>query len=239
VEPAVIWGAAAVGTLAGLLGAKVYGVLVALPQILRGEFSIWHAGQVWYGAVMAAIPTTIWWFHRTRTPLRLLLDYHVVPFTLGHAVARVGCFLVGDDYGVPTNGPLGVAFPLGLPPTTAGNLRAMGAHLPATVPDAQLLAVHPTQLYEVAALGLIGALLWHRSCRPHRRWSVFALYLLLYGSWRFAIEFVRLKDDHVPIGLTSAQVVSLVLVAVGAWLLRRSSEFDVPRITASHTHVAG
>lgn len=51
---------------------------------------------------------------------------------LAHAIGRVGCFLVGDDYGIPSDVPWAVAFPEGLPPTS--------------------LRVHPTQLYETAAL---------------------------------------------------------------------------------------
>lgn len=220
VNPSIIWRGMALCIVAGLFGAKLYAALVSLPAIMRGDVSAWHAGQVWYGSAIFGIATAVWWFRNKRTPVHLLLDYDAAPLAFGHAIGRVGCFLVGDDYGLPTDGPLGVAFRHGLPPSTAGNLRALGAEVGAGIPDDQLLAVHPTQLYEVIALLAIGMHLWHRSRRPHRRWTVWGEYLLLYGAWRFAIEFLRVKDDVLPIGLTSAQLISLMLVAWGAWLLR-------------------
>jgi phosphatidylglycerol:prolipoprotein diacylglycerol transferase len=73
---------------------------------------------------------------------------------VGHAIGRIGCFLVGDDYGRPTNLPWRIAFPEGLPPTA--------------------VPVHPTQLYEAAALVPLVILLmrWRRSGRPARSYSV-------------------------------------------------------------------
>ena len=90
----------------------------------------------------------------------------------------LGCFLVGDDYGVPTDRPWGVRFPYGLPPTTAGALRSppSTSTCPPDVPDDQLLAVHPTQLYETAlalAIWVVGIRLLRRPWRRERRrwWS--------------------------------------------------------------------
>src|SRR4029077_7150151 len=74
---------------------------------------------------------------------------------IGYALGRIGCFLVGDDYGRPTTSWIGIAFPKGSPPTTAESLRQFGVHVDPSIPPGQILRVHPTQLYESAAAFLI------------------------------------------------------------------------------------
>jgi phosphatidylglycerol:prolipoprotein diacylglycerol transferase len=142
---------------------------------------------------------------------------------LGYAIGRVGCFLVGDDYGRPTSSPVGIAFPEGAPPSTAGNLRqSFGVSIPDSIPDSTVLEVHPTQLYEVGLSLLIFAVLWRmRGRRPVGR--VFSLWLVLAGLERFAVEFFRAKDDRFIGALTLAQVFSVGLVAFGFWLMSRDA----------------
>jgi phosphatidylglycerol:prolipoprotein diacylglycerol transferase len=78
--------------------------------------------------------------------------------------------------------------------------------------------VHPTPVYETLALGLIALLLWRLRDRLTNG-LLFALYLLLAGAQRFLVEFVRRNED-VALGLTEAQLVSLVMMIAGAvWLL--------------------
>jgi phosphatidylglycerol:prolipoprotein diacylglycerol transferase len=117
---------------------------------------------------------------------------------VGHAIGRIGCFLVGDDYGRPTDLPWAVAFPQGLPPT--------------------LEKVHPTQLYEMAFLFVLGWLLvrWRKAGAADR--DVLGRYLLLAGAGRFLIEFIRV-NVRVALGLTVAQIVSLGLVVAGLALI--------------------
>jgi phosphatidylglycerol:prolipoprotein diacylglycerol transferase len=117
---------------------------------------------------------------------------------VGHALGRIGCFLVGDDYGRPSDLPWAVAFPEGLPPTDR--------------------PVHPTQLYEAAALVPMAWLLlrWRRRERPDR--MILGAYLVMTGALRFAIEFIRVNERVVG-PLTLAHVISLAIVAAGAVLL--------------------
>jgi phosphatidylglycerol:prolipoprotein diacylglycerol transferase len=141
-------------------------------------------------------------------------------------MGRLGCFMAGDDYGLPTDLPWGVAFPRGLPPSTAYNLREQfDVAVDPSVSDSTVLAVHPTQLYEVALTLLIFAVLW----RLRKRWPqpgrLFFLYLALAGVERFMVELLRAKDDRFLGFLTGAQAISLGLIAAGvlgpAWVLRR------------------
>jgi phosphatidylglycerol:prolipoprotein diacylglycerol transferase len=80
--------------------------------------------------------------------------------------------------------------------------------------------VHPTPVYEMIGCLLIFAWLWRRRTRPHAPWAPFGEYLILSGILRFAVEFVR-RNPTVAAGLTIAQWVSLLSIAVGAALVWR------------------
>jgi phosphatidylglycerol:prolipoprotein diacylglycerol transferase len=137
-----------------------------------------------------------------------------------YALGRVGCFLVNDDYGRPTNLPWGVKFPEGLPPSTAGNLRHLfGIPVPPGIDPSTVLTVHPTQLYEVAAMLIAFAVLWQlrRNGRPVG-W-LFGLYLVFAGVERFLVEIVRAKDDRFLGPFTLAQLTSVLIVVLGGILM--------------------
>lgn len=211
------------GGFAGIIGAKVYyAVLYGDPSLLLERW-----GLVWYGGFLAAVATLLWIVRRRRLPLGSTVDALSLALPLGYAIGRVGCFLVGDDYGRPTDLPWGIAFRDGLPPTTAGSLREQfGVDLPAAIPDSELLRVHPTQLYETAAALLIW---WigRRLLRSHAAPGRVALAVLgLLAVERFLVELVRVKDDRFFAGLTLAQLISLAVLAVVAvlWGRRRRRE---------------
>jgi phosphatidylglycerol:prolipoprotein diacylglycerol transferase len=138
---------------------------------------------------------------------------------------------VGDDYGRPTDSWIGIAFPQGSPPTTAGNLRAdFGAHIPAGVPDSTVLKVIPTQPFETAASLVIFWLLWRWRKKPQRAGRLFAAYLVLMGAERFVIEIFRAKDDRFIGPLTTAQIIAMALIALGAILwLRLRGDREAPK----------
>jgi phosphatidylglycerol:prolipoprotein diacylglycerol transferase len=110
---------------------------------------------------------------------------------VGQALGRMGCFLVGDDYGRVTELPWGVAFPLGAPPT--------------------LDPVHPTQLYEAAWLLAVAAWLWRRRFRSP---FLFGEYLALNGLGRFFVEMLR-TNPPVALGLTQPQWIAIALIVLG------------------------
>jgi phosphatidylglycerol:prolipoprotein diacylglycerol transferase len=205
----------------GIVGAKVYYAI--LTQSWRVLFD--RSGLVWYGGfILGAIAVLLVMVWR-RIPPWPLVDAAPPALALGYAVGRIGCFLVGDDYGRPTDLPWGVAFAKGLPPTTAGELRdTFGLQVPPSMPDDQLLRVHPTQLYETAmALAIWGIGLW----LLRRRLPVGMTGLVVLGLLaveRFLVEFLRAKDDRFFAGFTLAQVISLsvlLIVVVIAWMRRR------------------
>jgi phosphatidylglycerol:prolipoprotein diacylglycerol transferase len=106
-------------------------------------------------------------------------------------------------------------------------MRDFGITPPAGTPPTEVVAVHPTQLYEVALMLLAFWLIWR--LRTHQRapgW-LFGLYLLLAGIERFLVEFLRAKDDRFLGPLTLAQGMSLAIALVGVAMLARWSRADV------------
>ena len=138
-----------------------------------------------------------------------------------YAIGRVGCFLVGDDYGGPTDLPWGVAFPEGLPPSTAGNLAAFGVTVPAGVDPSTVLAVHPTQLYETLLMFLAFTVLWKLRLKDWGTGTLLGVYLMMAGVERFFVEILRAKDDRFFAGFTAAQLTSVAILAVGMMLFTR------------------
>lgn len=208
--------------LGGILGAKIY------YAILNGD---WHllfdrSGLVWYGGFVLGTAGVLWMMRRRRLPAWPMSDVVAPALALGYGIGRIGCFLVGDDYGRPTDLPWGVGFPVGLPETTAGNLRQI-FHLaiPSSVPDDALVRVHPTQLYETAlAVAIWGFSIWLFK-RRQRPGAVALAVLALLAIERFVIEFLRAKDDRFFGSFTLAQVISLavllaVLAVAGYWRSR-------------------
>lgn len=206
--------AAAIG---GIVGAKIYYAIL---------YRDWHelfarAGLVWYGGMIGGLIACSWVIHHNRVEYLVAGDAAAPAAAIGYALGRIGCFLVGDDYGAPTDGWWGIAFPKGSPPTTAYSLREFGVRVDPSIPDDTVLRVHPTQIYEsLAALAMFAILMWVVR-KPHRKGSAAALFLVMMGIERFLVEILRAKDDRFLGPFTVAQLISVVLVAVGATMLAR------------------
>ena len=206
----------AAAVIGGIIGAKLW--YVALTGDPDALFS--RGGLVWYGGFIGGALAVILNSWRAKVPLRWTMQLAAPALAAGYALGRVGCFLVNDDYGRPTDLPWGVKFPEGLPPSTAENLKNLfGIPLPEGLDPGTVMAVHPTQLYEVAAMLLAFALLWslRKSGRPVG-W-LFGLYLVLAGIERFLVEILRAKDDRFLGPFTLAQLTSVVIVVIGLGLL--------------------
>jgi len=188
--------------IGGIGGSKLYfaidnsirdGVPI-LPLLLARD------GITWYGGLIGATLLGALGCRLHRVPVFTFMNCSAVAGAVGQAIGRVGCFLVGDDYGRPTDLPWAVAFPEGAPPTTE--------------------RVHPTQLYEVLWLLPVAGFLWHR-----RRQSpfLFGEYLTLNGLGRLVIEGWRVNPE-LALGLTQPQWIGIALITVGtvSWLYYRA-----------------
>ncbi|MDH3206594.1 MAG: prolipoprotein diacylglyceryl transferase [Gemmatimonadota bacterium] len=227
-DPEKAWDLVFMAVVGGILGAKGYYILLNYPRLVSDPAGLIFArgGLVWYGGFLLATVLVIWEIRRQKLPLAQTADAAAPGLALAYAVGRMGCFLVGDDWGRPTDSWVGIAFPRGAPPTRVDIIeRDFGITVdPALVERyGQIVPVHPTQLYEVGMSTLIFFLLWRlrRTSRP-AGW-LFMLWLALAGVERFLVEFLRAKDDRFFGLLTLAQILSLAIVAVGVVGMVRSS----------------
>lgn len=200
---AALWGLAG-----GLLGAKVLWAVEHLGEGPVTALFFSRGGLSWYGGLIGGMGAGLCVIAVRRLPIVATLAAAAPALAFGHLLGRIGCFLVGDDYGRPSDLPWAVAFPDGLPPT--------------------VVPVHPTQLYEALFLGWLGwtLLRWRRRAVPDA--VVLGRYVALAGAVRFLIEFIRI-NERVALGLTVAQWASLAIVVAGAVLLttRRAAEPSV------------
>jgi phosphatidylglycerol---prolipoprotein diacylglyceryl transferase len=233
-DPSVVTDGVIAAVLGFLVGAKLYyAVLTRDPSsLLRPGGLVFWAGAT--GGVIAGF----WATRRRGVPIMRIADETGIGIAAGYAVGRTGCWAVGDDYGRPWNSPLAVAFPDGIPPSTARNLEQyFGVAVPPGVSPDTVLAVHPTQLYETALALVMFFILWRLRDHEHAEGWLFGLYMVLAGVERFFVEFLRAKDDYVAAGLTFAQILSVAIAAAGViWMrARRQVRPGAPGIYAVQT----
>jgi phosphatidylglycerol:prolipoprotein diacylglycerol transferase len=205
----------AAAVVGGIIGAKLW--YVALTGDPGALFS--RGGLVWYGGFIGGALAVILNGWRLRVPLRWTMQLAAPALVAAYALGRIGCFLVNDDYGRPTNLPWGVKFPNGSPPSTAANLHGFGVSVPPAVDPSTVLAVHPTQLYEAAAMLVAFAVLWVLRKKGRPVGWLFGVYLVFAGIERFLVEILRAKDDRLLGPFTIAQLTSVILVAIGTLLM--------------------
>jgi len=226
-DPDRAWDLVFMGVLGGVIGAKAYYVLLNYEALLANPLSaiFSRGGMVWYGGFAGAVLLIVIEIKRRDLPLGQVADLCSPTLAIGYAVGRMGCFLVGDDYGRPTGSWMGIRFPDGTPPTTVEALeRNFGVQVdPALVERfGQVVPVHPTQLYEVAMASIIFLVLWKLRVHNHSAGWLFWICLTLLSAERFLVEFVRVKDDRFFGPLTIAQGIAITLVLVGLLGVRQS-----------------
>jgi phosphatidylglycerol:prolipoprotein diacylglycerol transferase len=197
--------------LVGMLGAKL--LMIAMDPIYREHpaeiftrETLQSAG-IFYGGFIAALVFAFVYMHAQKMPVLSTADLFAPGVALGHGIGRLGCFSAGCCWGKPTSLPWAVTFTS--KDTTTG--------VPLGIP------LHPTQLYEAFAEGIICLILIAQLRRGHRTGQVIGMYLLLYGMVRFAVEFLREHDEANPFGgpFVLEQWISLAVAVGGAWLLTR------------------
>lgn len=186
------------GVVGGLLGAKLLWAVEHIGDAPITSLVLSRGGMSWFGGFIGGLLAGTWFIRRRRLSLPAVLAAATPGLAIGHAIGRVGCFLVGDDYGQPSSLPWAVAFPQGLPPTDQ--------------------TVHPTQLYEAIALVPVAWMLMRWRRRGRGDLFVLGWYLVMTGTLRFAIEFVRVNERVVG-PFTVAHLASLAVAGTGVVLL--------------------
>jgi phosphatidylglycerol:prolipoprotein diacylglycerol transferase len=202
--------AAVFGLVGGLLGAKLLYVFEHLEEGSFLSLLFDRGGMSWFGGFVGGLLAGYVTIRVKRWPVMAVLAAATPALAVGQLLGRIGCFLVGDDYGSPTTLPWGVAFPRGLPPTTE--------------------RVHPAQIYEAIFLAVLTWVLirWRRLGVGDR--AVLGRYLIAAGGFRFVLEFVRV-NTRVLGPLTVAHFFALAVVILGLAILASGGTRDRNRQT--------
>ncbi|HIG97801.1 TPA: prolipoprotein diacylglyceryl transferase [Candidatus Woesearchaeota archaeon] len=161
--------------------------------------AVWNGGMAFHGGFIGLVAAGLYFARRKKIPFYDLADLAVIPAALALGFGRIANFINGEFYGTPTSLPWGVKF---------GNVEGFR---------------HPVQLYEAAKNFFVFGVLWLLQGRALPKGFLFWLFVFLYGSIRFVLEF--LKDDFaVPdyaLGMTWGQVWSIPMVLLGGYMLLR------------------
>lgn len=223
VEAAAVSDVLFASLLGTIIGAKLYYVLI----ITHDWHDLWtRGGFVFWGGFMGAVALCALTIRYKKLSFVRFADVGGIAIAAGYAVGRTGCWAVGDDYGKPYSGPLAVSFPQGAPPSTVAEMqRTFHVQFPVGTDPQAVVSVYPTQLLEVV-LGLVMfGILWRLRDHEHAEGWLFGVWCILAGVERFVVEFFRAKDDRFGylLGLSTAQAIALVIVAVGAAIVVRQS----------------
>lgn len=209
--------------LGGVFGAKTYYLLENLDDVLASNdpfgmiFS--GAGLVFIGGLIGAVTAVSIVIRKNNLPWFVLADILAPLIILGYAIGRIGCLLVGDDYGIPSKLPWAISFPDGLPPTTYESFQYRYPWIDISDFEPGLLSVHPTQLYEFFICIMLFFYLWNKRKNITVHGSLFFTYLICAGTERFLIEFLRTNEKYLFDTFSGAQVLSMIMVLIGLYFL--------------------
>lgn len=218
------------GMLGAVLGGRLgYVLFYAFGELLQDPLMllrIWEGGMSFHGGLLGVMAACWWWARKHGLHFFDVMDFVAPLVPPGLGFGRLGNYIGGELWGKFTQGGWGVVFPhsdlgpyTGAPIERLRELHASGA--------LDAYARHPSQLYQAALEGLaMFVVLWWFSHKPRPRYAVSGMFALLYGCFRFLVEFVRVPDaqlGYLAFGwLTMGQVLSLPLIALGLFWLALS-----------------
>jgi phosphatidylglycerol:prolipoprotein diacylglycerol transferase len=233
------------GMLGVVIGGRIGYILfydlseyIAHPlQVLK----IWEGGMSFHGGLLGVCGAVWLWSRRHRLHFMDTIEFVAPLVPPGLGFGRLGNFINGELWGKYTHADWGVVFPSGLPmPYAAMDPATLRAQFESGALNA--FARHPSQLYQAVLEGLVMfAVLWTFSAKPRPRYAVAGMFALLYGVFRFVVEFVRVPDEqlqYIAFGwLTMGQLLSIPLILVGLFWLWRSRH--APTLQPQPLPVAG
>ncbi len=183
-----------------VIGARLgYVIFYNLPFYVQHPldiFAVWQGGMSFHGGLIGSVIAGIWCCRRYKTDPWLVADLVAVTAPIGLGLGRLGNFINGELYGRTTTVPWAMVFP-----------------------GAGPLPRHPSQLYEFFFEGVaLFTILWFLKDTVRKTGVLTALFITLYGSFRFVVEFFREPDPQLGFiagPFTMGQVLSASMVAAG------------------------
>ena len=222
------------GMLGVVLGGRVgyilfysFGAFLDNPLMI---FKVWEGGMSFHGGLLGVMAAALWWTRRQKIHFFDTMDFVAPLVPAGLGFGRIGNFIGAELWGKYTQAGWGVIFPSTDPNVLKLGLNAAQLQAQYAAGALDKFARHPSQLYQAFLEGLVMfCMLWWFSRKPRPRYAVSGMFALLYGVFRFLVEFVRVPDEgigYLAFGwLTMGQLLSLPLIALGLflfWLSRRS-----------------
>ena len=188
-------------------------------------FRVWEGGMSFHGGLLGVLVAIGWWARKQKLHYFDAVDFVAPLVPAGLGFGRIGNWIGGELWGKPTQGSAfdgwGTVFPNSLPqPFASMDAATLKAQFDSGILDS--FARHPSQLYQATLEGLVMfcVLVWY-SRKPRPRYAVSGLFALLYGCFRFLVEFVREPDaqlGYLAFGwVTMGQVLSLPLILLGLY----------------------
>ncbi len=190
--------------LAGIIGGKLF-LIFEEPSLYlhQPKRLISGSGFVFYGSLLLTIPIMLWYFKKIKVPVLGMLDVMAIVTCIVHGFGRIGCFMAGCCYGIPTDSFLGVIFT---------DVKCQAEPLNTSL--------HPTQLYEATLIFIIMTVLWLFKSRKEFNGQLFLLYLMTYAFGRGVLELFRgdIERGFVVEGiLSNSQLISLLVISLSAY----------------------
>jgi len=214
-----------------ILGGRIgYVLFYAFGDFLRDPLMlvrVWDGGMSFHGGLLGVLAAAWLWSRRQKLHFFDVMDFVAPWVPPGLGFGRIGNYIGAELWGKYTHAGWGVVFPTD-PQFSGWTAQQLQAQFASGALDR--FARHPSQLYQACLEGLVMfVVLWWYSSKPRPRYAVSGLFALLYGVFRFLVEFVRVPDAQMGEGcylafgwLTMGQVLSLPLVALGLFLLWKS-----------------
>lgn len=174
-------------------------------------FQVWKGGMSFHGGFLGVVLAITLYCRKHKIAVGDLLDFAALAAPIGLFFGRMGNFIGQELWGRPTDLPWAMVFPA----------------------DPSGLARHPSQLYEAVLEGLVVfAVIYFYLNIKRPRWAAAALFIILYGSFRFLVEFAREPDAHIGFDLfgwlSRGQLLSLPMIIVGVAVIVWAYKKDLP-----------
>ena len=194
--------------LGGRLGYVIFYNFDYYSNNILEIFKIWQGGMSFHGGLLGVILTSIWFAKRNSQNPYVYLDIVSGVAPIGIFFGRIANFINSELYGVETSLPWGVKF------IKVDNLYR-----------------HPSQLYEAIFEGLfLFIILMYLRSKISKKIPglISAMFLIIYSTFRFVIEFFRIPDEqlgYILFNLSMGQILSLIFLVIGCYLIYTKYDF--------------